>query len=103
MNRDDRQNLYQDGAETGGSGDVVASPPRLWANAISLVGDFNDWDREGKWTMTVDLLVGRAYQFRPLRDGAWMGDNQADAPMHHVSNGDNFVVVTYPNVRGIQR
>ncbi len=50
--------------------------------------------------MTVDLLVGRAYQFRSLRDGTWMGDNQADAPVHHASNSDNFVVVTDPNVRG---
>ncbi len=112
MSRDERQNLYQDGGETGGAGDVDASRPRLWANTISLVDDFNDWDRalhplrrdrEGKWRLPVDLLLGRAYQFRSLRDGAWMGDNQADAPMHHASNSDNFVVVTDPNVRGIQR
>ncbi len=29
-----------------------------------------------------------------------MGDNQADTPVHHASNSDNFVVVTDPNVRG---
>ncbi len=82
---------------------------RIWADTISLVGDFNDWnrsshpfgrDREGRWTLTIDLLPGRAYQFRYLCDGAWMGDNQADAYVHHAANLDNFVVVTDPNFRG---
>src|SRR6266849_7712638 len=82
---------------------------RLWADVISLVGDFNDWnralhplrrDRAGKWRLPGDLLVGRAYQFRsPLV----MGDNQADAPVHHASNSDNFVVVTEPNKRRVRR
>jgi len=32
-----------------------------------------------------------------------MGDNQADAPVHHASNSDNFVVVTDPNKRRVRR
>ena len=54
-------------------------PLSLWADTIYLVGDFNDWsrsshplrrDREGRWTLTIDLLPGRANQFRYLCDGA---------------------------------
>jgi len=61
-------------------------PESLWADKVYLVGDFNDWnrvshpfsrDREGNWTITVDLEVGRAYQFRYLLDNQqWMNDNQ---------------------------
>jgi 1,4-alpha-glucan branching enzyme len=59
-------------------------PNSIWANAIYLVGDFNDWnrtshpfpqDRDGHWSITVDLELGRAFQFRYLRDGEeWMND-----------------------------
>ena len=81
-------------------------PESIWADAIYLVGDFNDWnprshpmqrDREGKWVLTVDLDLGRAYQFRYLRDGEeWINDNQADAYVHNPYGSDNFVVVTDP-------
>ena len=50
--------------------------------------------------LTIDLLPKRAYQFRCLCDGAWMGDNQADASVHHAATLDNFVGVTDPNFRG---
>jgi 1,4-alpha-glucan branching enzyme len=44
-------------------------PNNIWADAFYLVGDFNDWnrtshpfpqDREGQWSITVDLELGRA-------------------------------------------
>lgn len=78
-------------------------PNNIWADQIALVGDFNGWDRvshpfqrdrEGQWIVSVDLQVGRAYQFRYLRDGRfWMNDSEADAPD---GKNNNFVVITDP-------
>jgi 1,4-alpha-glucan branching enzyme len=79
-------------------------PSSIWADQIALVGDFNGWDhwshpfqqdREGQWIVSVDLQVGRAYQFRYLRDGRfWMYDSEADAPD---GKSNNCVVITDPN------
>lgn len=80
-------------------------PDSIWASAIFLVGDFNDWNRtshpmrqdsDGRWTLTVDLEPGRAYQFRYLADGEWMNDNQADAYAFNQYGSHNFIVVTDP-------
>ena len=86
---------------------VFTVPNAIWADKICLVGDFNDWhrtshlfcrDREGNWTITIDLNLGRAYQFRYLIDGeTWRNDGQADAYVHNLYGTDNFVVVTDPN------
>ena len=46
------------------------------------------------WTITVDLELNREYQFRYLKDGEWMNDNQADAYAQNPYGSDNFVVVT---------
>jgi 1,4-alpha-glucan branching enzyme len=82
-------------------------PNSMWADVVYLVGDFNEWncishpfrrDREGRWIITVDLELGRTYQFRYLRDGRdWMNDDQADCYVHNRYGSDNFVVVTDPN------
>jgi 1,4-alpha-glucan branching enzyme len=57
------------------------------AETVHLVGDFNDWDtstpmrklKNGAFTVTLDLEVGRAHQFRYLIDGTyWKNDEQAD-------------------------
>ena len=78
-------------------------PHGTWANTIHLVGDFNDWNssshpfqhgREEGWTLTVDLEVGRCYQFRYRRDGEWINDGQADGYVHNRYGSDNFLVVT---------
>ena len=81
-------------------------PSNMWADSVHLVGDFNDWqigsapfirDRDGKWTITVELQLDKVYQFRYLRDGQfWMNDSQADTfvPVRH--GCDNFIVVTDP-------
>jgi 1,4-alpha-glucan branching enzyme len=84
-------------------------PKSLWADAIYLVGDFNHWnrashpllrDRDGGWHITIDLEVGRIYQFRYLRDGLeWMNDNQSDAYVANPYGSDNSVVVTDPDFR----
>lgn len=84
-------------------------PDSIWADKIHLVGDFNDWnrtshpfrrDRRGNWTITVDLEVGRAYQFRYLLDNQqWVNDNQADAYVYNSYGSDNFVVITDPQFK----
>ena len=81
-------------------------PNSIWADVIYLVGDFNNWDRtshrlqrgrDGDWNVTIDLELGRSYQFRYLRDGDhWMNDSQADAYVANPYGGDNSVVVTDP-------
>ena len=81
-------------------------PESLWADAIYLVGDFDGWDRSahpfqrdhaGHWTLSVDLEVGRTYQFRCLRDDEWMNDNQADGYVQNSYGSTNFLVVTDPH------
>ena len=79
-------------------------PNSTWADSICLVGDFNEWnrtthplrrDREGRWVRTVELELGRAFQFRYLRDGKeWLNDSHADAYVYNQYGSDNFVVVT---------
>ena len=74
------------------------------ADEIYIVGEFNDWNtsatpmkklKNGKFTSTLDLNVGREYQFRYLLDGEeWENDWQADKYVPN-SYGDceNSVVV----------
>lgn len=88
---------------------TFALPDIIQADTIYLVGDFNDWnrashpfrqDREGRWSITVDLELGRAFQFRYMCDDeGWMSDNQADAYVPNPHGSDNFVVVTDPNFK----
>jgi len=53
-------------------------PSNIWADRINLVGDFNGWDctsqpfrrdRDGAWTISVDLEIGQSYKFYYLSDG----------------------------------
>lgn len=62
-------------------------PASIWADRIYLVGEFNDWNpratplhcsRNGIWRVTLDLPVGRRYEFRYLIDGRWCTDHHAD-------------------------
>ena len=84
-------------------------PDTLWADAVYLVGDFNGWDctshpfqrdRDGRWVVSLDLDVGRAFKFRYLRDDmGWVGEMQADAYVPSSLGGENFVVVTDPDFK----
>jgi 1,4-alpha-glucan branching enzyme len=83
-------------------------PDSTWADTIYLVGDFNAWnqsshpfrlDREGNWRLTIDLEVGRSYEFRYRRDGEWMNDSQADGYVRNPHGSDNFLVVTSSNFK----
>ena len=78
-------------------------PDSIWANSIYLVGDFNGWNetlhplqhtREGSWMITLDLELGRSYQFRYRVDGEWMNDGQADAYVQNPYGSYNFVITT---------
>ena len=81
-------------------------PESVWADTMFLVGDFNGWHRtshpmrrvrSGKWILTLNLELGRAYQFRYLQDNdAWLNDTQADAYVCNPYGTVNFVVITDP-------
>ena len=74
------------------------------AGAISIVGEFNDWQpgatpmkslKSGEFTATVDLPAGREYQFRYLIDGeTWENDGKADKYVRTCfGDCDNSVVI----------
>ncbi len=56
--------------------------------AVSVVGDFNNWDasatklvkrRNGTCSVSVTLDAGKSYRFRYYSaDGAWSNDSEAD-------------------------
>jgi 1,4-alpha-glucan branching enzyme len=58
------------------------------AKSIQLVGEFNDWSihqtplkkmKSGQFSATIDLAIGREYQFRYLIDDCnWVNDSKAD-------------------------
>ncbi|HEY7021806.1 MAG TPA: isoamylase early set domain-containing protein [Ktedonobacterales bacterium] len=84
-------------------------PDSLWADTICLVGDFDGWNpaahplehrRDGSWALTLDLPVGRTYEFYYLRDGQWMSDSQADGYVHAPDGITSFLVVTDPHHDG---
>ena len=84
-------------------------PDSLWADTICLVGDFDGWNqsshplehhRDGCWTLTLDLPVGRTFEFYYLRDGQWMSDSQADGYVHAPDGITSFLVVTDPHHNG---
>lgn len=59
------------------------------AKKANIVGEWNDWDlkkdnmrklKDGSFTKTIDLEVGKEYAFRYLLDNEkWENDPQADA------------------------
>ncbi|MCY7293955.1 isoamylase early set domain-containing protein [Alteromonas sp. a30] len=73
------------------------------AKNVRLLGDFNNWDRSaapmkklknGNFTATIDLEVGREYQFRYLLDdNEWENDWEADAYMSSPASFDDNSVV----------
>lgn len=84
-------------------------PTDTKSESISLVGDFNDWDprshplrqdKQGRWALSLDLELRRAYQFRYLLNSReWMCDTEADAYVYNPHGICNFVVVTDPGFR----
>ena len=79
-------------------------PPQFWAERITLVGDFNDWDEkatqlrqdrdDGAWRVVMELETGREYQFRYLADGQdWHNDSSADRYEDNPHGSTNSVIV----------
>jgi len=74
------------------------------ATTAALVGDFNNWDpratvmrrlKSGEFKATLDLEVGREYQFRYLLDeNNWTNDDAADRYVPAgIEGAENSVVV----------
>jgi len=74
------------------------------ATKVSLVGDFNEWDtgatpmkkqKDGGFSVTLNLEQGREYQFRYLLDDSvWENDWCADKYVPStIGDADNSVVV----------
>ena len=66
---------------------VFELPIGTWADRISLVGDFNDWDaaatlfvqeQDGIWRAEVDLPTHTQHKFHYLFDGDWHTEYHAD-------------------------
>lgn len=78
-------------------------PGTVWAERINLVGDFNNWDREGlslqqnrdgNWQIELELDEGREYRFRYLLDGQhWRDDWYADRFVPNPYGGHDSVVI----------
>lgn len=80
---------------------VFELPSCVWADRISVTGDFNDWqqdahplvqNRQGVWQVAVDLPVGHSYQFRYVIDGQWRTDSHADGFADNSYGSQNSVV-----------
>jgi len=80
-------------------------PSSLWAEKVTLVGDFNEWDTSkdelrqtgtnGNWHISLILPTGGEYHFRYLVNGRdWQNDWHADKYAPNRWGSDNSVVVT---------
>lgn len=79
-------------------------PAQVQGETAYLVGDFNEWDenampmkrnKDGSFTITLNLDTGKEYQFRYLVNGSeWHNDWNADKYVPNPFSGDNSVVTT---------
>jgi 1,4-alpha-glucan branching enzyme len=73
------------------------------ANQVNLAGDFNNWDinsipmkknKDGKFSVSVNLQKGREYQFKYIIDGKnWVNELEADKYVLNEFNSENSVVI----------
>jgi 1,4-alpha-glucan branching enzyme len=81
---------------------TFVAAPEVEATAVSVVGDFNDWDpsaapmarrKDGFWAKTVRLEPG-SYRYRFVADGEhWLNDPDADGYEDSGHGSENCVVV----------
>ena len=79
-------------------------PADKWSTIVHWVGDFNDGDRlslpfqqnrDGSWSLTLEMEPDHIYQFRYLCDSReWLNDSAADGfiPNGHLS--ENCLLIT---------
>jgi 1,4-alpha-glucan branching enzyme len=81
---------------------VFELPSSVWADRISLTGDFNEWrendimlqqTRSGVWQAAVDLPFGTRSQFRYVVDGQWYTDSHADGMSDNTYGSQNSLVI----------
>lgn len=84
---------------------IFELPSSIAAQAVHVVGDFNDWNRHSHaltrskpdedWRLVIELEAGKEYQFRYLIDGTtWQNDWHADRYVSNPFGGENSVLVT---------
>lgn len=77
----------------------------IWADCITLVGEFNDWNvrshplhrtrDDTEWHISLILGARSSYRFRYLVDGKeWMDDDHADGYEPNPFGGFDSVVLT---------
>ena len=91
---------------------VFELPSCVWADRISLTGEFNNWrendillqqTRSGVWQAAVDLPLGASYQFRYVVDGQWRTDSHADGLSSNMYGSQNsFVIAELPESEQLQ-
>jgi hypothetical protein len=81
---------------------VFELPSSVWADRISLTGDFNEWrendimlqqTRSGVWQAAVDLPFGTCSHFRYIVDGQWCTDSHADGMSDNTYGSQNSLVI----------
>jgi len=80
------------------------TPTSLNAEAVCLVGDFNEWSetstpmellKDGRFKVVIELEPEKEYQFRYLVNGdEWHNDAEADRYVPNPYGGDNSVITT---------
>lgn len=80
---------------------VFELPSCLWADQISVTGDFNSWERnalpmkqgrDGVWRACMELPAGKMYEFRYVVDGRWQTDHQADGTSENSYGSHNSII-----------
>jgi hypothetical protein len=81
---------------------IFELPSCVWADRISLTGDFNEWHendvmlqqtRSGVWQAALDLPLGARFQFRYVVDGQWCTDSHADGTSDNNFGSQNSLVI----------
>ncbi|NTU81024.1 MAG: glycoside hydrolase family 13 [Chloroflexales bacterium] len=80
-------------------------PASLWADTISLAGDFNEWDpertplrkNEEAWSVSLLLERGHTYAYSYLVDHSeWMPDSNADGYTVGDDGSSRSLIVALP-------
>jgi len=83
------------------------------AQGVTIAGDFNSWsstetplkkEKDGSFSVALELEAGKEYQYRYLVDGCrwendWKADKYIPAPF---SNTENSVVVCIPSAKELK-